>query len=64
MYEPQWVTIPTAARRLCISREKVRRLLRAGKLEGRKIGGSWEVRKSQITRQMLLPFGGKVDGRA
>ena len=64
MYESQWVTVTSAARRLCISRGKVRQLLRAGKLEGRKIGGNWEVRKSQVTRQMLLPFGGREDGRA
>ena len=61
------VSVATAARLLAVPPEKVRRLLRAGELEGRKIGGSWEVQRQQLTKQMVLPFekyrAGGRDGR-
>lgn len=59
MYNAQWdrVSVATAARLLCVSMHEVRRLLRAGKLKGKKVGGIWEVQKGQLTKQMVLPFG-------
>ena len=63
------VSVATAARLLGVPLQEVRRLLRSGKLEGKKVGGIWEVQKRQLTKQMVLPFekyragGGGRDGR-
>lgn len=70
MYRPQWdrVSVSTAARLLGISPKKVRRLLRAGKLQGEKVGRIWEVQAGQLPRQIVLPFekyctGGRYGGK-
>lgn len=44
-----YVTVPEAAHALGRSAEQVRRYLREGKLEGRRIGGQWFIRETAVT---------------
>lgn len=43
-----YVTVPEAAQALGRSAEQVRRYLREGKLEGRRIGGQWFIREAAV----------------
>ncbi len=43
-----YITVPEAANKIQRSTEQVRRYLREGKLEGRRIGGQWFIRESAV----------------
>ncbi len=43
-----YITVPEAADKIQRSTEQVRRYLREGKLEGRRIGGQWFIRESAV----------------
>ena len=43
-----YVTVPEAAKAMGRSAEQVRRYLREGKLEGRRIGGQWFIREPAV----------------
>ena len=50
MDEQGLVTVPEAARLLNRSTEQVRRYLREGRLNGRRIGGQWFIERSAVDR--------------
>jgi excisionase family DNA binding protein len=50
MDEQGLVTVPDAARQLSRSTEQVRRYLREGRLEGRRIGGQWFIERAALER--------------
>src|SRR6187549_1799383 len=50
MDEQGLVTVPDAARLLTRSTEQVRRYLREGRLEGRRIGGQWFIERAALDR--------------
>lgn len=50
MDEQGLVTVPEAARLLNRSTEQVRRYLREGRLDGRRIGGQWFIERGKLDR--------------
>ena len=46
-----FITVPEAAQRLSRSTEQVRRYLREGKLDGRRIGNQWFIREPAVLYQ-------------
>jgi hypothetical protein len=62
MFEWEDIGVKTAARLIGVRPEKVRQLLKAGKLKGQKVNGVWEIPRKQLTRQRLLPFDKYQDG--
>lgn len=43
-----YITVPQAALKIQRSTEQVRRYLREGKLEGRRLGGQWYIKESAV----------------
>jgi hypothetical protein len=43
-----YITVPQAAQKIQRSTEQVRRYLREGKLEGRRLGGQWYIKESAV----------------
>jgi hypothetical protein len=62
IFEWENIGVSTAARLIDKRPEKIRQLLKAGKLKGQKVNGVWEIPRKQLTRQRLLPFDKYQDG--
>ena len=60
MDEDRLLTVPEVAERLRISDYTVRKWLREGKIQGRRLGGAgWRVLESEVQR-FIREAGGKV----
>ena len=59
-----YITVPEAAEKLRRSSEQVRRYLREGKLEGRRIGGQWFIQEVGVLYETKRPEEGLEMGTA
>ena len=57
----EFLTVEEVAKRLRLSEETVKRLLRKKELPGSKIGGSWRISKQQFDRYLQEKLGIKPE---